>query len=131
MHRKILAIGLLFFSVQAFAQRSKPVTGAPEQTEKIPEYPGGQVAMDRFLGNNLKYPDKDFKRKREGVVIATMVIMTDGSIDSLRVTQPLSPACDKEVIRVLKLMPRWTPGKHDGKIAPVRISIPVGFVLKK
>jgi len=109
------------------AQKNQKVFDVVEQ---MPQFPGGQMAMFEYLMQNLKYPADAEKQKVEGRVIANFVVETDGTITDVTVWKPVFPSLDAEAIRVLQRMPRWTPGKQNGKLVRVRYTVPVNFKLK-
>ena len=98
--------------------------------EQMPEYPGGMVAFMDYLIQNMKYPEDAEKQKVEGRVIANFVVETDGSISNVNVVKQVFPSLDAEAIRVLQAMPKWTPGKQNGKPVRVKYTVPVTFKLK-
>ena len=91
--------------------------------EQMPSFPGGQPALADFLKNNLRYPDEDVL----GRTIVSVIIEKDGSLSHVCVAKALTPACDKEAVRLVKSMPRWIPGKQNGQPLRVRYMIPVDF----
>ena len=100
-------------------------------TEQMPTYPDGDAALMAFISKNLKYPEEAIRKKIEGKVILGFVIDSTGVVKDVSVLRSLEPACDKEAIRVVKLLPRWIPGKQDGKKVNVRYTLPVIFKLPK
>ena len=97
--------------------------------EQLPEYPGGQEAMVKFLQENLKFPETARKEGISGQVFYEFVVEKDGSVKNVKVLSGVHPDLDAEGMRVLKLMPNWKPGKQSG--APVRCyyHIPVRFTI--
>lgn len=96
----------------------------------MPEFPGGQSALLQFLAKNTKYPVDAFEQKKQGKVSVTFVIEKDGSITDAKVIHPLFPSLDKEALRVVNSMPKWTPGKmKDGKIVRVQYTIPITYAI--
>lgn len=98
--------------------------------EQMPEFPGGMVAFMDYLIQNMKYPEDAEKQKVEGHVIARFIVETDGSISDVNVVKQVFPSLDAEAIRVLQAMPKWTPGKQNGKPVRVKYTVPVTFKLK-
>lgn len=96
----------------------------------LPEFPGGWDAMARYLMDNLTYPEQAKKDGLEGRVVVRFKVDTDGSIGDISVIKSLNPVLDSEAIRVVKAMPRWTPGRENGKTVAVSMSIPIEFKLK-
>ena len=90
-----------------------------EVVEQMPEYPGGMMAMMEFLQDNMKYPADAEKQKVQGKVMVSFIVETDGSISDVKVMKNVFPSLDAEAIRVVKAMPRWTPGKQKGKVVRV------------
>ncbi len=92
--------------------------------EEQPHFPGGQTALEAYLKENVQMPDEECV---VGRVIVSFSIGKDGSISDAKVVKSLSPACDKEALRVVKAMPKWHPGKQLGKVVITKYSLPVTF----
>ena len=99
--------------------------------EKQPEFPGGQEALMKYIRDNIKYPQLAKETGIEGVVYVTFVVEPDGSVDNVEVVRHLGGGCDEEAIRIVKSMPRWTPGSQRGRNVRVRFSLPFKFTLQK
>ncbi len=95
--------------------------------EVMPEYPGGMEAMIKFLSENIKYPEQMKKDSIEGRVILSFVVEKDGSITEVEEVRSPHPVLTEEAIRVVKLMPKWTPGKQRGKTVRVKFMLPINF----
>lgn len=98
--------------------------------DQQPEYPGGVQAMYKFLGENIKYPAEASKNRIQGKVFLTFVIGSTGKIREVEILKGVSNSLDKESIRVVKAMPKWTPGRNDGKAVAVKYNLPISFVLE-
>lgn len=97
--------------------------------EEMPQYPGGEMAMLKFLMDNLKYPSEAEAAQEEGRVFVKFVIEANGSIGETEVVRSVSPSLDAEAIRVIKAMPRWTPGKSNGQAVACTYTLPIDFKL--
>lgn len=98
--------------------------------ETMPSFPGGQEALFEFLSKNVKYPAIAQKNGIEGRVIVEFVVAKDGKIEKVKVARTGGdPSLDKEAVRVIKSMPRWTPGKRRGEPVRVKYTVPVNFRL--
>ena len=97
--------------------------------EKMPQFPGGPSALFEFLGKNIRYPEVAHKAGVQGRVIATFVVMKDGSISNVKIVKSVSPELDEEARRVLSAMPNWTPGMQSGKAVNVKYAVPITFRL--
>lgn len=96
------------------------------QIEVMPEFIGGLDSLNDFIEKNLKYPPIiDI----EGRVVARFVVEKDGSISNIEILKKLGFGCDEEVIRLIKLMPKWNPGKTYGKAVRVSYILPIVFKL--
>jgi TonB family protein len=95
-----------------------------------PSYPGGNKALLHFLASNIVYPDSARAKNVQGIVAATFVIAKDGSLTDAAIIRDIGGGCGEEVLRVLSLMPKWTPGQVDGKPVKVRFTLPVRFRLE-
>lgn len=100
-------------------------------TETLPQFPGGQGVMMKYLAANIKYPASAVKAKKQGRVIVAFVIQKDGSVTNARIVRSVDPELDAEALRIVKAMPNWTPGTQDGKPVDVNYTIPVVFSLYK
>ena len=99
--------------------------------ESMPEFPGGQQALFKYLSENVKYPVIAQENGIQGRVICQFVVNKDGSIVEVEVVRSGGdPSLDKEAIRVIKSMPKWKPGKQRGKPVRVKYTVPVNFKLQ-
>ena len=87
------------------------------RVEKMPEFPGGQEALNRYLVRNIKYPLLAQENGIQGRVVCQFVVNSDGSIVDISVVRGVEESLDKEAIRVIKSMPKWTPGRQGGNKA--------------
>ena len=94
-----------------------------------PAFPGGEVAMFKWLGQNISYPVDAQDKRIQGGVVTQFVVRADGSISDVAIIRGVAPSLDEEAIRVIKSMPTWTPGEHTGKKVSVRYTLPVQFKL--
>lgn len=100
--------------------------------DEMPSFPGGEGEMVKFLTHNLKYPSYESAAHIQGKCFLSFVIEKDGSITNIKVLKgiPNGNGCSEEAIRVVKLMPKWIPGKNKGEIVRVQFNLPVSFILK-
>ncbi len=98
--------------------------------EQMPQFPGGEKEMMNFIKTNLHYPVLAQEMGVSGTVIINFVIDKNGSISNISLTRGIGSGCDEEAIRVLKLMPKWTPGRQGGKTVRVSYNLPFRFILK-
>lgn len=99
--------------------------------EVMPEFPGGQVELRRFILMNMRYPEKAMKEGIQGKVFINFTINENGKIVNPKVVQSVSPELDQEALRVVKLMPDWKPGMQSGKAVSTDYVMPVDFKLTK
>ncbi len=99
------------------------------EVEKLPEYPGGMVEFMKWLTRNLKYPADAKRAGVQGKVVVSFVINQDGTTCDHRIVKSHFSSMDREVLRVLKLMPNWKPGEDKGKPCRTMFVIPVVFML--
>ena len=98
--------------------------------EDMPEFPGGNGAMMKFIGESIRYPVEAQQKGIQGRVICNFVVMKDGSISDLQIVRGVDPLLDAEALRVLGLMPDWKPGTQRGQAVNVRFTLPVVFSLQ-
>lgn len=136
--RLLVIVTFLLFSISAFCQEYPPVPDAEialppvrndtaifDAVEMSPEFPGGQVAMLKFIAKITPQPKEAKKVKGEVLVVA--VVEKDGTLTNIKILEPLHPACDKQAIRTVKAMPAWKPGSMELKPVRCRVKIPVEF----
>lgn len=97
--------------------------------EDLPQYPGGAVEFMKWLTRNLQYPPKAREQKKQGKVVAVFYVEKDGSVTGINITQSLSPECDQEALRVLRMMPTWQPGVQNDRPCRTKVCIPIVFKL--
>ena len=98
--------------------------------DEMPVFPGGNGALLEYLATHVKYPVVAQENGVQGRVIVSFVVECDGSITDVRVERSVDPSLDREAIRVVSSMPRWSPGKLNGYIVRVKYSAPVAFKLQ-
>lgn len=98
--------------------------------EQQPEFPGGTAALVEFLRRNLRYPAGASQSGVAGKVYVEFVVRADGSIDRAQVAKGIGFGCDEEALRVVRLMPKWKPGKQSGRAVPARFTLPIVFALE-
>jgi TonB family protein len=98
-------------------------------TKEMPVYPGGNEALMKFKGKNVKYASKVKKLGIEGVVIVRFIIEKDGSVSNTKIMLGASPSLDAEALRVTRLMPAWQPGKENGKNVKFMMMTNYSFLL--
>ncbi len=98
--------------------------------EKMPQYPGGEVALMKFIYSNIKYPKIALEHYVEGMVAVQFIIGADGVVRDIVILRSLSEACDEEVIRVVNMLPAWEPGYQFDRPVPVKFVLPVRFKIQ-
>lgn len=97
--------------------------------EQMPSFPGGISGLRTYLNQNIRYPAEAQETCAQGRVVVSFVVGKDGHISDVTVVRSVEPSLDKEAIRVVRNMPRWTPGKQGGEPVRVRYNVPVSFRL--
>jgi len=101
-----------------------------DYVEVMPQFPGGDAALARFLKENIVYPEKAADYDIQGRVVLRFVVTPNGSIENIEVLKSLDSLCDSEAIRVIKKMPTWIPGTQNGHPLSVHYTLPVVFKLQ-
>jgi len=117
------------------------MSGSDEETEIIlsidpvetpPQFPGGEDSLYSFIYSNLRYPQEAIDNGIEGRVYITFVVEKDGSITGIKILRDIGYGCGEEAVRVLKMMPKWIPGKdHLGNIHRTQYNMPINFEFKQ
>lgn len=97
--------------------------------EQMPSFPGGISGLRTYLNQNIRYPAEAQENCVQGRVVVSFVVGKDGHISDVTVLRSVDPSLDKEAVRVIRNMPRWSPGKQGGEPVRVRYNVPVSFRL--
>lgn len=124
-----LTVSLCLLVVSGFAQTPKEKEPVFTIVEQMPEYPGGNEAMTKFIADNLVYPEDSKAKGIQGKVYVSMVITEKGEVTEPKVLRAPTPEMGTEALRILALMPNWKPGMQNGKAVKVQFNIPVSFKL--
>ncbi|MEI7595793.1 MAG: TonB family protein [Bacteroidota bacterium] len=98
--------------------------------EQMPEFPGGQEDLYKYLGENIKYPEIAKQSGISGRVFVSFVVEPNGSVSNIKILRGIGGGCDEEAVRVIKGMPKWKSGKQNGKPVRVSFNLPVNFQLQ-
>jgi TonB family protein len=98
--------------------------------DQMPQYPGGETELLKFLSMNIVYPEAAMKAKIQGKVIARFIVTDKGTIEKAEIIKSLSPEIDAEALRVVKMIQGFTPGSVKGKPVNVYYSVPLTFAIK-
>lgn len=98
--------------------------------EEMPDFPGGQLALRKFIAQSIKYPAIAQEKGIQGKVFVNFVVEKDGSVSSAKIARGVDPALDKEALRVVSSLPKWKPGKQGGNLVRVSYTVPINFVLQ-
>lgn len=121
----LLVFYLLIANINIFAQQEETY----EIVEEMPEFPGGVSNMNEFLSNSIIYPKYAVDNNIEGRVVLEFVVNIDGTLTDIKIKRSVHKSLDNEALRVVKSMPKWKPGKNDGKLVRVKYILPIGFNL--
>jgi periplasmic protein TonB len=115
---------------------SPPVTAEIEEPEPFtfveepPVFPGGTSALLKFIAENTKYPAEALENGVQGKVFVKFAVSADGTVKRLEITRSVHPLLDAEAMRVVSSLPKWKPGKQNGRPVPVWYSVPVTFEIR-
>ena len=98
--------------------------------EQMPIFEGGDAALLKYLRENLKYPDNTKDRGVQGRLVIGFIVEKDGSLTDVKVLRPVDIDLDAEVLRLVKGMPKWIPGRHNGQRVRVRYLLPIHICLQ-
>ena len=109
------------------AARDSGTETVMDKCEVMPEFPGGESSMMKFIAENAEYPKEAAEKGIKGKVLVEFVVERDGSINEVKIKKSADPILDKEAIRIAKAMPKWKPGTIDGKTVRVKHVMPLTF----
>ena len=134
------------FSTEDDDKKIQEIVAAPVQTveeeedpeenvvfqvvETMPDFPGGRKALMEYLSENIKYPTIAAENNIQGRVVCQFTVWKDGTIRDIQVVRGIDPALDREAVRVIQSMPKWSAGKQRGKAVNCRFTLPVMFRLQ-
>ena len=98
--------------------------------EQMPQFPGGEAALMKYIKSHINYPPMAAMNNIEGIVVVQMVIDKNGKVDKVKVIRSIDKDIDKEAVRVCKSLPKFTPGRQNGKAVAVWYTLPVTFKLQ-
>jgi len=111
-----------------------PVTQAKDTVystaDVMPEFPGGDAALLKYIGENTVYPDTAKRRGIQGRVVVQFVVKADGNVGNASIIRGVDPLLDNEALRVVKTIPKFQPGIKDGKAVAVNYAVPISYTLK-
>ena len=156
MQRPLLALAILLVCAEpALAQSDvEPLKGASDGAQKVfdrsispqarlkdpevftiveqmPEFPGGEKAMFKYISTNVQYPAEAIEAGASGVVHLSFVVEQNGEVSHARVLRGVGHGCDEEALRVVNSMPAWAPGRQGGVAVRTQYNLPVRFSLTK
>ncbi len=98
--------------------------------EEMPSFPGGDGERNKFLAENIKYPQQALENNIQGTVYVAFVVDSKGNVTDVKVMRGIGGGCDEEAVRVVKMMPQWHAGKQNGKQVRVLFNMPVYFKIQ-
>ena len=98
--------------------------------EEMPDFPGGQLALRKFIAQAIKYPVIAQENGIQGKVFVNFVVEKDGSVTKATIARGVDPSLDKEALRVVNSLPKWKPGRNKGEVVAVSYTLPINFVLQ-
>ena len=108
-------------------EESKPVFTI---VEEMPSFPGGETERNKFLAENIVYPQQATENGIQGTVYVSFVVDSKGNVTDVKILRGIGGGCDEEALRVVKMMPAWHPGKQNGKLVRVLFNMPIYFKLQ-
>ena len=120
--------------VDVVVEVKKPVVDKPEEVftsvEQMPQFPGGDEALMKFLSSHINYPPMAAENNVQGKVILQFVVGKDGRVGEVKIARSVDKDLDKEAVRVVKSLPKFIPGRQNGQAVPVWYTLPVSFKLQ-
>jgi TonB family protein len=131
MKQIVLLLSLIFPALSLMAQSDSAQLEEPVLfANEMPELPGGQNAMVRFISKNLRYPAEARKAGISGRVFVEFVVEKDGSVIYAKAYKSPNELLSEEAVRVIKLLPKFNPGYINGRLVRVKLIVPIEFALK-
>ena len=130
--KKLILMSLMAVFCLSTVSAQKTVVSKKNQkvfdvVEQMPEFPGGEVGLSKYIEENLKYPENAKKDSLSRKVFVQFVINEEGEVENVKIARSVDQTLDKEAIRVVKSMPKWEPAKQFGKPIKFTHTIAVEF----
>lgn len=126
----VAMLGLTTISAQkTVVSKKKNVERVLDTCEQLPQFGTDNTDLMKFLMENVQYPQDAYKNKIQGRVVVEFIVDKEGNIKDPTILQSAYPSLDAEALRVVKLMPRWTPGYQEGQPVNVKYAVPIVFKL--
>ena len=129
MRKLILYLFLFSVPAQLFCQDTSETLPVFMMVEEMPEFPGGINSLMKFVSDNIRYPKEAKEKDIQGKVFASFVVDTAGSVRQVKILRGI-PELNDEALRVVKMMPKWKPGRQSGKNVMVQYNLPIVFKLE-
>lgn len=133
MIKYLFAPAFILLCANVFAQDTASTSARKDsvfiRVDIMPQFPGGEEALFRFLGKNIKYPASAREDGIQGRVYVTFVVMEDGTLNYIDVVKSPDKSLSEEALRVVKLMPKWKPGYVGNNPVRVQYNLPINFTL--
>jgi protein TonB len=120
----------LVSQVKEEVQEADPEATPFVVVEEMPQFPGGDVALLKYIGEHTQYPEVAKENNIQGKVIVRFCVTSKGGVSQVSILKGVDPELDKEAIRVVNTLPTFKPGKQGGKPVPVWYMVPITFTLK-
>ncbi len=117
-------------NVKMQASAGQDTTNKYTYTEVLPQFPGGDYELLKFINKNTQYPATAIKDRVQGIVVVSFVVSKTGKISDIEIKNSVRWDLDQEAIRLITIMPDWTPGYQNDKPVPVRYTVPLSFSIK-
>ena len=130
----LIGAALLLLATTASAQNVDTANHSDElfvEYEEDPEFPGGLEALHKFIEDNLQYPQIAAENCIGGRVYVQFEVDTDGTVQNPKILRDIGGGCGEEALRIVRLMPKWKPGRFYGKVVKTTFNLPIFFDKKK
>ena len=98
--------------------------------DQMPQFPTGEDGLGRLIGEYMRYPSQAKEENIQGRILCSFIVRKDGTVSDIEVVNGLNHELDNEALRVLSMMPKWTPGKNDNKTVSVKCILPIDFTIE-
>ena len=126
----ILMIALSSCSENITDEKLLQISEPLEKVEEMPVFPGGEGELFSFIARNVEYPPEAIKKGIQGRVIIRFAVESDGKISRISILKGADPLLDEESLRIITSLPKFKPGRNEGKEVPVWMMVPITFTLK-
>jgi protein TonB len=127
MKKLFLIMLLAFVSVNAYSQSDDADNDVYNMVDQSAKFQDGYNSIIKFVQENIKFPAEAQENNVHGKLMVSVIVEKDGSLSDIKIKKGLGYGLDEEIVRIIKMMPKWQPAQHKGKAVRQSQTIMIPF----